>query len=161
VAERRSYYKHPGGVLGFPRRVLRSPAYRDLCLMARCLMLELQDVWSPSNPVIHYSTRRAANALGVSKSAAAQAFLELREHGFIRVVDESDWQNGKARTYSLTWLSHGLHEPANDWLNWEPKLNHTSTGADGQHSNRPLGRTGAKKAASCPTNNQRLRCVFH
>ena len=79
-------YTHPGGVLGVPRRVIRSPAYRDLSLAARCLMLELQDVWQPSEPVIHYSSRRAATALNASRATAARAFHELTEHGLIQPV---------------------------------------------------------------------------
>ena len=116
-------YTHPGGVLGVPRRVIRSPAYRDLSLAARCLMLELQDVWQPSEPVIHYSSRRAATALNKATNTAALAFNELSEHGFIQCIDDDDWFNGKARTYRLAWLPNDGREPTNEWMSWSKKIN--------------------------------------
>ena len=114
-----SGYKHPGGVIGFPRIVLRSEAYRDLSTNARALMLELQDVWRPMEPKTHYSTRRASKALGIAHGSAAKAFKELAEHFFIKCVGESDWFNGKAREWSLTWLSYNGREPSNDWQSWK------------------------------------------
>ncbi len=118
MAARRTRYKQPGGVLGFPRQVLRSPAYRDLPLAARCLMLELQNVWQPSEPEVHFSVRRAAVTLGISMSTASRAFIQLIEHGFIRNVGASNWIEGQARTYVLTWLPNNGREPSNDWQNW-------------------------------------------
>ena len=112
-------YKHPGGVIGFPRNVLRSDAYGSLSTNARSLMLVLQDVWRPCEPSIHYSVRRAAEHLNVSKNTANRAFNELREHGFITLDTEYDWFNGKARVWKLNWLSNNGREPTNEWMNWE------------------------------------------
>lgn len=117
-------------------------------------MLELQDVWSPSNPVIHYSTRRIAEALSVSNSSAARTLTELKEHGFIEQVEESHWLNGKARTYRLTWLANGPKEPTNDWMNWGPKTNPTSHPWDGHPAKRPTTGTVSKNAAIHQINNQ-------
>jgi len=159
VARGKCYYKQPGGVIGFPRRVLRSPAYRDLSLMARCMMLELQDVWSPANPVVHYSTRRAAESLSVSVAGASRAFKELRDHGFVKTAEESDWLNGKARVYALTWLPNGSREPTNEWQAWSEKTSPTFHPCNGQGSNRFTGVTVAENASDRPTKNQRLRRV--
>lgn len=81
-------------------------------------MLELQDVWKPFESDIHFSVRRAAKALGVSNGHAAKALNEFIEHGFIKCVDESDWYNGKARVWCLTWLSVNKKEPDNEWMKW-------------------------------------------
>lgn len=136
MAKRKVRYTHPGGVLGVPRRVIRSRAYRDLSIPARCLILELQDVWRPSEPVIHFSTRRAAAALRVSLTTASRAFHDLVEHGFIRNVADSDWLNGKARTYRLNWLSHDGLEPTNEWMVWSEKNNKGVQQSNGQDKNR-------------------------
>lgn len=111
-------YRYPGGVIAFPRQILRSIAYKDLSTNARALMLELQDVWRPTVPNIHFATRRAQEALGVSLGTAAKAFHELAEHGFIKCVAESDWFNGKAREWQLTWMPNNGREPTDEWKTW-------------------------------------------
>jgi len=111
-------YKYPGGVIGFPRIVLRSTAFKSLNSNARALMLEFQDFWRPHEPAIHFSVRRAANLLNISPNTACRAFKELEEHGFITLKEESNWLNGKARVYILNWLPRGNKEPTNEWMNW-------------------------------------------
>ena len=112
------YYKYPEGVIGFPRRVLRSDAYADLPLRARSLMPELQDVWRPHEPCIHYSVRRAAKKLNIAVNTANKAFVDLVEHGFIVCIDDYDWYNGKARVWRLTWLTNNKSEPTEEYLQW-------------------------------------------
>lgn len=109
------HYRRPGGVIALPREMVRSPAYHSLSLAARCLIVVLQDVWEPSTPVVHYSVRRAAEALGVSQATACRAFSELLRAGFIVLVQESDWLNGQAREYRLSWNSVNGREPTDDW----------------------------------------------
>lgn len=112
----KSKYKYQHGVLGFPRQVVRSDAYKNLSSNAKVLMLFLQDVWKPHVPVIHYSVRRAATMLQVSKNTACRAFQELSDSKFIVCINESDWLNGKAREWRLTWLSSNDKEPTNEWM---------------------------------------------
>ena len=121
MAKNSNAYKHPGGVIGFPRCVLRSDAYKSLNSNARALMFELQNVWRPFEPAIHFSVRRAAVNLSVSPNTANRAFNELREHGFISIDKECDWFNGKAREWKLNWLSNNGSEPTNEWMNWVKK----------------------------------------
>ena len=161
MAKRNARYTHPGGVLGVPRRVIRSPAYRDLTLPARCLMLELQDVWRPSEPDVHYSARRAATALNVSKSTASTTFHELVDHGFINRVGASDWLNGKARTYRLTWLSHDGREPTNEWMRWSEKLKKGFGHRYGQGGNRPISGTVTQNRTNSPTKKQQVSDDSH
>jgi len=118
MAKKSNAYKHPDGIIGFPRGVLRSDAYRDLSTNARALMFELQDVWRPHQPDLHYSVRRAAKVLGLAAGTSGNAFKELVDHNFIRCVDESDWFNGKARVWRLSWLANKGREPTNEWMEW-------------------------------------------
>jgi len=118
MAKIKKSYNHPGGVIAFPRAVLKSAAYNDLSCNARAMMLEFQNVWKPHEPTIHYSVRRVAEKLKVSLSTASRLLKELADHDFIEVAEESHWLNGKAREYHLKWLPAHNREPSNDWMNW-------------------------------------------
>jgi len=151
-------YKYPGGVLGVPREVIRSGAYLDMSSNAQVLMVHLQDVWKDYEPVIHYSTRRVVNILGVSAGTASKAFKELEEHGFIQMAEESDWQNGRAREWRLTWLTANGREPTNEWKAWV-KSNSRFSQSNGQPVNRSASVTVTPKTPKPPTKNQQLRAV--
>lgn len=151
-------YKHTGGVLGVPREVIRSKSFLDMSSNAQVLMFHLQDVWKDYEPVIHYSVRRAGQILGVGNGTATRAFKELEEHGFIQMAEESDWLNGKAREWRLTWLASRGREPTYEWKAWEkltPAIHHSN----GQPPNRSTSVTVAPKTAKPPTRNQQLRAV--
>jgi hypothetical protein len=163
MAKKRSpSYTHPGGVLGLPRRVVRSPACLDLSLKSRWLMIVLQDVWKPYEPVIHYSARRAAEKLGVTPNTAAKAFHELAEHGFIECIDEADWFNGQARIYRLTWLPSDGREPTNEWMQWTDEKQSTVTPSDTVKPKSVLmNDTVSLKHTNSPTKNQQVRSSLH
>lgn len=127
---RRRDFKRRGGVLAIPREMIRSPAYRRLSLPARCLIVELQDVWRPDVTSIHYSVRRVAARLGVSKDTASRAFAELETLGFVRLAEESNWYSGKARNWALTWMPNSGREPWDDWKA-RPENSLKSAGKDG------------------------------
>lgn len=113
-------YRYRDGVIAIPREVVRSPAYRQLSLGARCAMVELQDVWRGGGPV-HMSARRLAEALGYSSHvAAANALKELLQVGFIEIFEESNFISGKARSYRLTWLPDNGREPTCEYKKLAP-----------------------------------------
>jgi len=151
-------YKHPGGVLGVPREVIRSKAYLDMSSNAQVLIIHLQDVWKDYEPVIHYSNRRVVDILGVSAGTASKAFKELEEHGFIQMAEECDWLNGKAREWRLTWLTANGREPTNEWKAWELS-NPAFSQSNGQAPNRSASVTAAPKRPIPRTKNQQLRAV--
>jgi len=158
ASKRRFAYKWKDGVLGVPRTVIRSEAYLDMSLPARQLMLHLQDAWKDHEPIIHYSVRRAAKIIGVGVGTATKAFKELEEHGFIRMTEESNWLNGKAREWRLTWLTSHKREPTNEWEAWEitdPAFSQRY----GQPPNRSASDTVTLKPPKPPTKNQQLRVV--
>jgi|GEM_PF-417039 len=127
-----SRFKRPGGIIALPREMIRSPTYHALGLPARNLIPILQDVWNPSEGAIHYSVERAATALKVSKGTASKAFKELWEHGFLQCVNESDWMNGKAREWRLTWMEFQGREPTDEWAHWQEKI--TSSVSEAERS---------------------------
>jgi DNA-binding transcriptional MocR family regulator len=137
--------------LKVPREMIRSPAYQALSCEARCLLIELQDVWLPDRP-IHYSTRRMAKRLGASQMTVVRAFQEAQELGFLRLANESDWINGKAREWTLTWMSYNGREPSADWLEVSEKLGPTNHLESGQGRKRitskAVGKNGRKAEKS-------------
>lgn len=133
---RKPSYKWPEGVLAIPHELIRSDAYLALSLPARCLLVELHDCWSPKDP-IHFSTRRVRERLGVSQTTAVRAFQEAQDAGFIRLANESDWLNGKAREWWLTWMPVKDKEPTADWkLSGARKTRPTSHQSTGQAPKR-------------------------
>lgn len=104
------------GVIALPREMIESPAYRDLPCTARCLIVELQNVWNPTkNTAVHFSNRRAQAALKVGPDTASKAFHSLLDSGFIKLSKESDLIQRKAAEYRLTWLKFNGCEPTNEW----------------------------------------------
>jgi hypothetical protein len=108
-------FSRPDGVLGVPRVLVRSPAFRSISPRAVMLLLVLQDVWRPPLGSVHMGERDAAKRLGCSQRAAGRAFDDLRDAGFIVCVNESDFLSGKAREWRLTWLPCGNRAPTDEW----------------------------------------------
>ena len=74
----------------------------------------------------------------VSKDTASKTFHELMALGFITLAEESDWFNGEAREYRLTWMSMNGREPTDEWAS----VNVAESGQkDGQPERRPPSRT--------------------
>lgn len=111
------YYRRPGGVIALPREMLASEQYKALSLAARALIVELQAIWKPGTKALHLSARRAGELLGTSKTGGARALAELVQAQFLVITDESNWHNGLAREYRLTWQppDGGTREPTDEW----------------------------------------------
>ena len=132
-------YRRPGGVIALPRDMISSPQYKALSPAARALIVELQAMWKPGTKAVHLSARRAGKLLGVSKDTGARALRELVEAQFIVVAEESDWLNGRAREYRLTWQPpDGLQrEPTDEWRHGSGlTARPTSHPCDGPTANR-------------------------
>jgi hypothetical protein len=103
--------------------MLKSPAWLTLSPNAKALLI---DVWRRHNGVnngeISYSVREAA-AIGLGHSAAARAFDELIERGFLRVSRESSFtfKMKKARTWILTAEKHNGEPRTRDFMRWSEK----------------------------------------
>jgi hypothetical protein len=71
---------------------LKSEAWRSLSPNARALYVEIVTRYNGSNNgCIPFSVREAAEALHIGKNAAAAAFEELRDRGFLVVAKRSSF----------------------------------------------------------------------
>lgn len=80
-------------------------AWRTLSANAKIAYIELKRRYNGrNNGMISLSSREAGNAIGSSHHTGARALLELTEHGFIEIAEESDFNRKVhiARTYLLT-----------------------------------------------------------
>ncbi len=102
--------------------MMRSPAYRDLSVHARCLLDELLLCFNGyNNGSIFIEIRQAAKLIKCSKNTISKIFYELTEHGFIKLSEGSRWQQRKAREWWITCVYQpDGREPTNDWLRWKP-----------------------------------------
>jgi hypothetical protein len=85
--------------------MLRSPAWRSLSSVARCVFLELAAIYNGgNNGFIALSTRDAAKHVRCSKDTAARALVELTERGFIVCCSRGhfDRKSPHASEYRLT-----------------------------------------------------------
>jgi len=84
--------------------MIESKPFLDLSSPAKTLLLLLQDQWQASRTV-GCGVREVEQKIGCSRKIAMRAFSELREAGFIRLVDESLFcsrRHSKTRTWRLT-----------------------------------------------------------
>lgn len=120
---------------------LESPSYRDLTVLARCLLEEFLIIYRESrNGSLVLDVRRAAERLGVSDNTALQPFDDLVSHGFIVNTRGAVWRNSKAREWRITCMPANGQEPTDDWRDWRP----------GQHV-RATPRMRKKLIAESPT----------
>ncbi len=106
-----------GGMVTLRRQMLESKAFLDLSPPAKTLLLLLQVQWR-ADRAVGYGVREAEEKIGCSRKIAMRSFSELREAGFIRMVDESLFcsrRHSKTRTWRLTWLPWNCKAPTNDW----------------------------------------------
>ena len=98
-----------------------SPAFRDLTMTARCLLIEFLNVYRPGrNGELSISTRKASARLSVSENTAIKAYRALSEHGFLILTNHENWIQGKAREFELTIRPVGIRVAKDSWRKWEP-----------------------------------------
>lgn len=115
-------FKHPSGVVGLPRHVFLSDAYRHLSVTARCVLDELQNLYMPSrNGRIGLSVANAAKSLGLTEKTVGKAFHELIRHGFIERMLDANYSKGITREWRLTFQPHNGREPTDEWRHWKEK----------------------------------------
>jgi DNA-binding transcriptional MocR family regulator len=106
-------------------------AWRAVSIAARCLLVEMLTRYRPGdNGRLEWSVRDVAEVLGVSKSTASTALIELETTGWIEVTRAGSFsRKGRASFYALAMFTNDVTgEPATrTFERWRP---------DG---NRPLG----------------------
>lgn len=112
-------HKRPGQYIRKWADWFDSPAYRSLNCTARCLLEEFQILYRPDRTGIVLPVARAASRLGVCENTVRQAFADLRERGFIALVEDASYIAGRARTYRLTIEPLDGREPTDEWRDWQ------------------------------------------
>lgn len=105
------------------RWMLRSAAWQALPLIARCLLVELYDLYDgQNNGELFMSVREAARRLGIAANTAGRMFRELETKGFIRVRQKGsfDWKYRHATCWILTEFGFAGHLPTKDFMRWQP-----------------------------------------
>jgi hypothetical protein len=111
--------------VSLPHHMLRSPAWRSLSPVARCIFLELAAIYNGgNNGFIALSTRDAAKHTRCSKDTAARALIELTEKGFIVCCSRGhfDRKSPHASEYRLTLHSCNRtgEKASKGFMRWQP-----------------------------------------
>lgn len=124
------------GLIGLPKCVHKSAAYRSLDLYARAVLMEVLGRFSGyNNGEIGVSYREVGDALGNQNySRIAKAFADLMDRGLIDIAVESLWKERHSRQYRLTFIT-SLKPPhtrpaTNDYRHWKPKNDADHVSAD-------------------------------
>jgi hypothetical protein len=116
------------------RYLLWSDAYRSLGLPARCLLVELYDLYNgENNGHLFMSVREAARRLGISKNTAHTALKQLEDRGFIRPNQRSSfhWKKRQATCWVLTEYEFAGHAPSKEFMRWSaPQQNQNTVPLD-------------------------------
>lgn len=111
-----------GPWVGIPKCLIDSPAYKDLSLHARAVLVELVARMNGyNNGRIAASQRELTQALRCSPRYIVAAVVELHEHGMLDVTAEGEWKQRKAREYRLTFVSTKEALATNEYLRWTPQ----------------------------------------
>ena len=101
-----------------------SAAYLSLKPESRCVLQEVRRRFNGyNNGEIPLSCREAAELCNIGKTTAADAFTDLQAKGFIRIVEESGFnQKGgrRSRRWRLTEEGYNGQPPSNEWRSWKP-----------------------------------------
>lgn len=100
------------------------PAWRAASIAARCLLVEMLTRYRPGdNGRLEWSVRNVAEVLGVSKSTASAALIELETIGWIEVMRAGSFsRKGRASLYALAMYTNDVTgEPATSTFErWRP-----------------------------------------
>ena len=103
---------------------LELPAWRAASIAARNLIVEMLARYRPGeNGKLEWSVRRVAEVLGVSKSTASAALIELETIGWIGVMRAGSFsRKGRASLYALAMYNNDVTgEPATrTFERWRP-----------------------------------------
>lgn len=140
--------------VSLPHFLLRSPAWRSLSPVARCVFIELAILYNGSNNGrLGLSARVASERVGCSKDTAAKAIAELRAKGFVecRSRGRFDRKSPHASEYRLTHLAcEKTGERATSlFTRWHPDLPKSVAGPTRGTAGQVSGTVRASAQESC------------
>ena len=128
------------GLIGLPKCVKHSEAYRSLDLYARAVLIEILDRFNGyNNGQIGCSYREIAEGLGNKNfTRIARAVADCMERGLLDIAHEAVWKERHSRQYRLTWIMSGkppfTAKATNEYLGWSEKKAADHVSADGNNS---------------------------
>lgn len=128
--DRKGRSKKVGNFVMLREDIMKSPAWRSLSAVARCIWIEISRRYkgpdiSRENE-IPLSVREAAMLVNVGKTQAAEAFRELADRGFIRLAVAAGFNQKtgrRSRRWTLTHQPKNGQPPTNDWRDYDPTEN--------------------------------------
>ncbi len=100
--------------------LLAFPAWRSLSKTATDMAIVIKAKHSKAasfnekrdgRPIFNFTASEAERVLGISRPTCTRAFNELKEKGFVEVIDPGGILDGKGRPAIYTWSSR--------WRSWE------------------------------------------
>lgn len=128
--------------------LLDTPAWRHLSANARAVYVDLKRRYNgTNNGAIAYSSRDAGAALNAHHATGARALIELQDHGFVAITEQSSFERKLkiAREYRLTEARDdrpGLEAPpTKEFIRWRAPANleHSRTGAIHSRTDATMG----------------------
>lgn len=128
------------GLIGLPKCVYTSEAYRSLDLYGRAVLMEILSRFNGyNNGQIGCSYREIAEGLGNKNfNRIARAVADCMERGLLDIGHEAVWKERHSRQYRLTWIMSGkppfTAKATNDYLDWSEKKAADHVSADAAKS---------------------------
>ena len=132
------------GLIGLPKCVHKSAAYRSLDLYGRAVLLEILSRFNGyNNGEIGCSYREIGEGLGNQNyGRIAKAIAQCIEHGLLDIGHEAIWKERHSRQYRLTFVTSGkppnTRAATNEYRCWSPKKAVDPVSADGGQSADPV-----------------------
>lgn len=127
-------------LIGLPKCVYTSEAYRSLDLYGRAVLMEILSRFNGyNNGQIGCSYREIADGLGNKNfTRIARAVADCMERGLLDIAHEAVWKERHSRQYRLTWIMSGkppfTNKATNEYLGWSEKKAADHVSADGANS---------------------------
>ena len=132
------------GLIGLPKVVHKSAAYRSLDLYGRAVLLEILSRFNGfNNGQIGCSVREIGEALGNQNyRRISKAIADCMQRGLLDIAADSIWKERKSRQYRLTFITSGKAPPyraaTNDYRSWKPQISVDPVSAEEGKSADPV-----------------------
>ena len=148
-----------GGLIGLPKCVHKSAAYRSLDLYARAVLLEILSRFNGyNNGTIGCSVRELGEGLGNQNyTRISKALADCMERGLLDIGHESLWKERHSRQWRLTFISSGnppfVKSATNEYRDWTPQKSVDPVSTDGGRSADPVS-ASPKSSAETPSTGE-------
>jgi hypothetical protein len=172
--------KIDGPFIAIPKAIMATKAWSYMSAPARLLWIELRG-WlrndGLNNGKLYLSCRKAADAIGISRTTVARAYAELKHYGYLRQTSPGFLGvdgHGLAAHWRFTDLVSGGQPATREYDNWTGELFVAPQPRGALRKNRTPSRprdirepethasyvppTGHRRAPGCPAYGTHLDC---